>query len=156
MALAAGAKKRGREVKGLWLLGALPYKAGKKGQIIWDYIPEKTAICFLEHLYGGSLAFSPKRYEQFLSEVRKSFCYCRDFREKLEMPAYLLFGTRDPLTFGSAAGYEMFRRMLKGPLKGWRLKGEGHYFVEKRGREIGRLFLKYKGGEGNASENSRI
>lgn len=103
----------------------------------------------------GRLAFTPERYERFREEVRKSLCYCRDFRKKLNLPAFLVFGSRDPLTFGCTIGHSMFKKQLTGLMGCWKLKGENHYFVEKRGKEIGQLLLKY-GGEEYVSQNRRI
>ena len=141
------AEKEKRPLNSLWILGALPFHAGKKDGIFWDFLPWKAGVWFLEKVYGGHLPFSRKRYEQFRKEVRRSLCFSRDFSGSIETPAYLIFAEKDLLTPGSERNCKKYDPILKNIVKRWKIPGEGHYFVEKRGRQIAQLLQKY-GGEG--------
>ncbi len=147
LAFAWQAEKEKRSLNSLWILGALPFHAGKKDEIFWDFLPWKAGGGFLEKVYGGHLPFSRKRYEQFRKEVRRSLCFSRDFSGSIETPAYLIFAEKDLLTIGSARNCKKYDPILKHIVKRWKIPGEGHYFVEKRGYQLARLLQKY-GGEG--------
>lgn len=159
LALVRAAQERGRRVESLWLLGALPRKAGKRGEIFWDHFSPETGVKLLNLLYGGKgggkkknpgreVLFSPQSYDEFCREVKKSLCYCRDVTDPVDIPAYLVFGGKDLFTVGSRLRCRAFEKLLPGLQRAWIFPGEGHNFVKRCGKQLARLIEEQRKEEG--------
>ena len=137
-------EKQGRPPRGLWLCAAYPYRAfsiGKQWHTLWDFLPDVLAVKLLSWLYGKKISFRGK-YDLFKEEVRQAQVFLREQCFPRSVKTTVFYGDKDPVTFGYPRRAKALNQYLSNIDRVIPLPGQGHYFMEEKGEEIGRMIKK--------------
>lgn len=134
-------KRQGRPACGLWLCAAYPYRSFKifgRQHTMWDFLPTPVAVELLSWLYGRKISFRGK-YAEFKEQVKQAQVFCRQYRYPRDVKTTVIYGEKDPVTFGYPRRAKALDAYLSNIERLIPLPGQGHYFMEEKGQEIGRI-----------------
>ncbi|MCI5994955.1 MAG: AMP-binding protein [Blautia sp.] len=121
---------RGKDVRHLYLCGALPYQCSAKGEMVWDLLGQRKTEAILSVLYGSKRKLTKTQWRRFLLDSHKSGMFFRDCRIRLwQTDVRLIYGERDLLTAGFPVRKHQWEQWLGKKYPVWRIKNAGHYMT---------------------------